>query len=384
MAMQEMRDEGYGGRSPGRLGGGTSRREARPGGRVRPEFEESEEEAVPRVRRAGFGPGVRLRFRGGVVPASTRGRVAAGMVLLGCVMAMAGAGYEGRRYLLHDERFAIPSSRAIEIEGNRHLSRAQVLSVFGEDIERNVFRASLEERRMELEALPWVEHATVMRLLPNRLRVAIVERTPVAFVRQGKRIGLVDRSGVLLDMAEDGEGSGQYSFPVVTGITQDLPLTVRAARMKLFARFEGEMGQTKEDVASKLSEVDLSNPEDVKALIPDEKKEILVHFGDRDFLERYEKFRDQMPGWRTQYPKLASADMRYERQVVLEMQAGAGVPVAGTEGEAVKAKESKAAAKGPRSVAHGVGKRRDLAGLGQPHFPHEAGVKKAGTKSGTP
>ena len=32
-----------------------------------------------------------------------------------------------------------------------------------------------------------------------------------------------------------------------------------------------------------LSEVDLSNPEDVKALIPDRSTEILVHFGEDGF-----------------------------------------------------------------------------------------------------
>ena len=31
-----------------------------------------------------------------------------------------------------------------------------------------------------------------MRLLPDQLRVAITERTPVAFVRHGNTIGLVD------------------------------------------------------------------------------------------------------------------------------------------------------------------------------------------------
>ena len=102
--------------------------------------------------------------------------------------------------LLHDERFVIPSSSAIEIEGNAHVTRAQLLSIFGGDVERNIFTVSLAEQTAELERLPWVAHATVMRLLPNRMRVSIMERTPVAFVRQGSHIGLVDANGVLLDM----------------------------------------------------------------------------------------------------------------------------------------------------------------------------------------
>ena len=72
--------------------------------------------------------------------------------------------------------------------------------------------------------------------------------------------------------------------------------------------------------------MDLSNPEDVKALIPDKSADILVHFGDTDFLERYHKYQAHLAEWRTQYPKLASVDMRYDRQVVLEMQPGSAIP----------------------------------------------------------
>jgi cell division protein FtsQ len=232
-----------------------------------------------------------------------------------------------RDYLLHDERFVIPSSSSIELEGNVHVTRAQLLGIFGGDVERNIFMVSLEQRRMELERLPWVSHATVMRLLPNRMRVLIEERTPVAFVRQGNRIGLVDANGVLLDMPVNAKATEHYSFPVVTGISAGEPLSTRGARMKIFGRFTSELDGSGEKISQELSEVDLSDPEDVKALIPDHSTdklatEILVHFGDQDFLDRYKRFKEHLAEWRTVYPKLSSVDMRYERQVVLEMPPG--------------------------------------------------------------
>lgn len=256
------------------------------------------------------------------IPKTTLGRVAAGLTaafLVGAVVALALA---GRNFFVHDERFVVPSASAIEITGNAHLARADVLAVFGGDIERNIFNISLKDRRQALEALPWVQHATVMRLLPDHLRVAITERTPVAFVRQGTTIGLVDASGVLLNMPVNAPGELAYSFPVVTGLDASDPLSTRAARMKLYGRFTGDLDSTGEHISQKLSEVDLSDPEDIKALIPEGATDILVHFGDSDFLARYEKFTQLLPEWKTQYPKLASVDMRYERQVVLEMQRG--------------------------------------------------------------
>ena len=265
--------------------------------------------------------GIRVRFGG--LPKTKWGRIFAGCGLL-VFLGVAGAAFlMARDSLLHDERFVIPSSSSLEFEGNTHVTRAQLLGIFGGDVERNIFTVSLEQRRLELERVPWVAHATVMRLLPNRMRILIQERTPVAFVRQGSHIGLVDTNGVLLDMPVDAKVSDHYSFPVVTGISAGDPLSTRSARMRIFERFTSELdgagkNESGEKISQELSEVDLSNPEDVKALIPDHSTEILVHFGDEDFLDRYKKFKEHLAEWRTTYPKLSAVDMRYERQVVLE------------------------------------------------------------------
>ena len=282
----------------------------------------------------GYGPsrrlgGLRVRVSGLAIPRSWVGRVAAGSFGVAMLGAMLFGMWQARKLLLTNPRLVLESSSAIQISGNQHLTRAQLLTVFGEDVDRNILTVSLDARRAELERLPWVEHATVMRLLPDRFRVAIRERTPVAFVRQGSRIGLVDANGVLLDMASDGDAPAElhYSFPVVTGVAEGDPLSVRAARMKLYLRFMKELdsGPAGEQTGH-VSEVDMSSPEDIKALIPDSGADILVHFGDKDFLHRYEMYEKNLPGWKAQYPKLASADMRYERQVVLEMQPGSAVP----------------------------------------------------------
>jgi cell division protein FtsQ len=295
---------------------------------------DAEVEFAGRVRQ----PGVRLSFNGGILPKTRWGRIAAGCG----VVAVAGVGVAGllmfRSFLLRDEHFVVEGAGSIQIAGNSHLTRPQLLSVFGGDVERNIFGIPLAERRAELERLPWVAHATVMRLLPNRVQVAIVERTPVAFVRQGKEIGLVDANGVLLDMAspvdlEDSQGlapneAAHYSFPVVTGISASDPGSTRAARMKIYMGFVAALDAAGEKISQKLSEVDVSNPEDVKAVLPggtaggSADSDVLVHFGDGRFLERYRKYEQHLAEWRTQYPRLASVDMRYERQVVLEMQPG--------------------------------------------------------------
>jgi cell division protein FtsQ len=289
------------------------------------DFADGYESETPVARNRG---GLRLRLRGGL-PRTRWGRIAAVTVLILLVALCAGAVMIARNAVMHDDRFVIPSSADIEVQGNEHVTRAQLLSIFGEDVERNIFKVPLVERKAQLEQLPWVEHATVMRLLPNRLRISIRERMPVAFVRLGNHIALVDASGVILDMPTDVQANTKYSFPVITGINADDPLSVRAARMKIYQNFTNDLDSGGDRISRSLSEVDLSNPEDVRALIPDHSSEVLVHFGEDNFLERYKKFEEHLPEWRAQYPHLSSVDMRYEQQVVLQMQPGSTVPVSG-------------------------------------------------------
>ena len=268
--------------------------------------------------------GVRLRLEG-KVPRSLPARLAVAALVLAGFGGIGFGLWQARAALLHDARLTIRSSHAVEITGNNHLTRAQLLSVFGGDVDRNLLTVPMDARRAQLESLPWVEHATVMRLLPDRVRVSIVERTPVAFVRQGGEIALVDAHGVLLDLAPDSDHG--YSFPVVTGIAAQDPASTRAARMKVFEQFTSDLDAGTDKVSKRLSEVDLSDPDDVKALLPDNGNDVLVHFGDKDYLPRYERYLQNLPDWKQRYPKLSSVDMRYEHEVVLEMTPGSNVPV---------------------------------------------------------
>ncbi len=284
-------------------------------------------EGEPYIPQRGAYGSYGMRVRGGM-PRSVAGRVllasGAFSVLAGVALTAAGI----RSFLLHDGRFLITDSSAITIQGNEHISRAEVLSVFGADLDRNIFKVPLGERRADLERLPWVSHATLMRLLPNHLRIQLTERTPVAFTRQGTQIGLVDDEGVLLDMPPESAGDPHYSFPVLTGLAPNDTPEIRATRMEVYRRFMADLSRAGAKATQTLSEVDVTNPEDVKALITTGDADILVHFGDENFLLRYQAFERHLPEWRTQYPKLASADMRYERQVVLEMQPGNNAPLA--------------------------------------------------------
>ena len=311
-----------------------SERSARkPAGKASGDGEDREEDAFLRARR-------RVPVRRGLIPASRVGRIgaAAAVVLAIGVLLLLAIGI--RNFFRDDPRFRIATSSSIQIMGNSQVTRSELLSVFGSDLGRNIFFIPLAARRASLEELPWVEHATVMRLMPDQLRVAIVERTPIAFIRQGNTVELVDVHGVLLHLPPVAMAAKHYSFPVVTGISIKDPLSVRAARMHLYQQFINDLDSGGTKVSNQLSEVDLSDPEDLWALLPAEGSDIQVHFGDSDFLARYRSFQQHLPEWRQQYPHLASVDMRYENQVVLDM----NHEDSGQDGAAVSPHQSDAAA----------------------------------------
>jgi cell division protein FtsQ len=256
-------------------------------------------------------------------PSSAWGRAFLGLGALIILGSVATGTFLLKTYLERDARFRIAGTGNIEASGLNEVSRAEMLPVFGEDIGRNIFFVSLSERRRKLEEIPWVERATVMRVLPDRIRVQVVERQPVAFVREGQQIGLVDASGVLLTMPAAMMAQHHYSFPVVTGIDPRDPLAARTGRMAVYERLLAELDANNQHLSEQISEIDLTDPEDARVLMPEQGADILAHFGEGRFLERYQRYKAHIAEWRQQYPKLAAVDLRYDQQVVLEMTPGA-------------------------------------------------------------
>jgi len=265
----------------------------------------------------------RVSARRGSLPKKTAVRLAwaavAVTLLFVCGMAVAALYHYGE----HSWRFRIESSDDIEIGGLQNVSHAQVMEVMGGDIGRNIFFIPLAQRKAQLEQIPWVESASVMRFVPNRLKVEIHERTPVAFARVGSRITLVDARGTLMELPP----RAKYSFPVIVGMSASEPPSTRTARMKIYAELVRQLDSGGAHYSQDLSEVDLTDPDDVKVLIGDSQGPVLVHLGSGNYLDRYKIYVAHVQEWRQQFDKLESVDLRYDRQIIVNPDlAGAAAP----------------------------------------------------------
>ena len=232
--------------------------------------------------------------------------------------AVAAAGAYSLRFLLYSPQMMLIKPDQIEVSGNRIVAREDIQRLFMADRGRSVLRIPLDKRRAQIQELPWVEDASVQRILPNLLRVFITERTPIAFFRNGAELVLIDGHGVLLDRPE-GE---DYRFPIVTGLSENLPREEREKRMQTYQEFVKDVDLVKPGSSDRVSELDLSNPRDLKAVLtalssgPDAQA-VTVHFGQSDFIGKYRMLIENFAQWQANAGPVRSIDLQYSRQVVV-------------------------------------------------------------------
>src|SRR5271155_5646391 len=234
-----------------------------------------------------------------------------------CCAAALGAAWL-YHYGEHSWRFRVESSDNLEVTGMENVTKAQIMETMGADIGRNIFFIPLAQQKAQLEQIPWVESASVMRFVPNRLKVEIQERTPVAFARVGPRMSLIDAGGTLMELTP----KHRYSFPVILGMNPGEPISTRAPRMKTYAEMVRDLDSGGARYSQDLSEVDLTDLEDVKVRVNDAAGDVVVHLGSSDYLRRYKIYVSHAQGWRHQFQKLESVDLRYDNQIIVnpEMQ----------------------------------------------------------------
>lgn len=266
----------------------------------------------------------RVPVRRGPLPKKAAQRLKIAFLLLVLLAAVTAVSLFLYRYGSRSWRFRIDSSDNIEIAGTEHVNRRQVMDVMGADIGRNIFFVPLEQRKRQLEQIPWVRSATVMRLLPNRLKIQIEERTPVAFIKLGTRIALIDADGVVMDLPEGSRKT--YSFPVITGGTEGEPLSTRAARMKIYTDLMRDLDSEGGHYSQNISEVDLSDPDDVKVTAADPQGAVVLHLGSSNFLARYKLFIAHVQEWRRSVQQLKGVDLRYDRQVIVNPDESGAAP----------------------------------------------------------
>ena len=222
------------------------------------------------------------------------------------------------RFLLYSPQVLLLKSDQIDLAGNHIVSREAVLQPFARDRNRSVLRIPLDARRAQLEELPWVESASVQRILPNRIRVELTERTPIAFLRNGSELALIDAHGVILGRPE-GE---DLHFPIVAGLPESMPREEREKRLQTYQEFLRDADLVRAESSDRVSEVDLSNAKDLRVVMTGlasatDAQAVTIHFGASDFTGKYRMLVENFAQWQANAGHVQSIDLQYSRQVVV-------------------------------------------------------------------
>ena len=107
------------------------------------------------------------------------------------------------------------SVRTIEVEGCQDVQPEVIRQLAGVTKGDSLLRIDLKEVRRKVVTHPSVKEATVVRELPDTLRISVKERVPVAVVL-GRQFALVDTEGVVLSL----HTAYPKGYPVITGVPE--------------------------------------------------------------------------------------------------------------------------------------------------------------------
>jgi cell division protein FtsQ len=219
------------------------------------------------------------------------------------------------RFLINDPRFALngpegaSETPTLEVAGAAHASHRAIQAVFAGDSGRSVYMLPLADRRVALRAVDWVKDVSIARIWPNRIVVRILERKPVAFVPvAANRFGLIDADGVILPPAAD-----RFTFPVLAGVRVTDKIEERRDRVQRMLRLTGELG----DQAAQVSEIDVSDRDNLKVTQPWEGRIVTLHLGDHNFALRYRNFLNNFSAIKQRLPGAVNLDLRLEDRITV-------------------------------------------------------------------
>ncbi|HKS95439.1 MAG TPA: FtsQ-type POTRA domain-containing protein [Terriglobia bacterium] len=236
------------------------------------------------------------------------------------------AGYRAAVFALTSSLFTLRSAADVTVEGNHNASTGDILGALGisasASVARrasgvNIFRLSLRRAQRDVESIPWVRSATLTRSFPHHLTVRVEERVPVAFLSVDGRMKLVDSEGVVMEPPD----KSTFDFPVIEGL-ESLGQAERRARIALYQEFVRRVASQAAASGWAVSEVNLADSGDLRAVVVQGTQAVELHFGDSDFEPRFRSFLGLLPELSKAGTKLESMDLRYRNQIVVNPQTG--------------------------------------------------------------
>jgi len=221
-------------------------------------------------------------------------------------------------FLIKDDRFRVAEAEELAgqspnlvVEGVHYASASQVRHVFSQDFGRSLYLVPLQARREQLLEIDWVQDASVSKIWPDTLRVAIREREPVAFVRlpsaragDGTRLALIDVYGHILRPRV----AARFTLPVIAGVRENETVQSRRARVMRALEMLKEIGP----LGAQVSEVDVSDPNNLVVAEHVGNDVVNLMVGEENYAERLRNFLANYSEIKEKRPDAKTLDLRVD------------------------------------------------------------------------
>lgn len=134
--------------------------------------------------------------------------------------------------------------REIAVTGAIGISPDQVRQAASVPSGSPMLRLDVDEVRRRVAAIREVRTATVTRQWPATLTIAVTERVPLAAVAMGARVAVVDRTGVVLDVAD----IRPYGLPLIQVARFDPADPVVKSALEVLTSLPGSFGSRVREV----------------------------------------------------------------------------------------------------------------------------------------
>ncbi len=118
-----------------------------------------------------------------------------------------------RSFLMTSPFFVLSN---VVVEGNKKISRNELLKRAGIQDDTNIFSLDIDDAGKDIADMPWVKTVSIERELPNKLRITIKEREPLALIKLDD-LFYVDAESNVFAKADSETG---WDFPVVVGLNK--------------------------------------------------------------------------------------------------------------------------------------------------------------------
>ena len=86
----------------------------------------------------------------------------------------------------------------IDIDGTKNLSHTEVLNIFADHKGINIFNVDLNKIHTEISKNNWVKNVYLKRVMPNKIKVSIIENKPIGIWQNTLGNNILTREGVLI------------------------------------------------------------------------------------------------------------------------------------------------------------------------------------------